>query len=296
MAYMAGLLNGMLAPFMAGAHIIEGPLFSPETALDFWRRPMQHDVNTLQITPTIASALCRLTRGRDVAEEAGRRIVQVQCTSAPIPSDIRRRFLEKFSLPLQDCYGITELGGPLTFQRREDAIALNDFTTPADEIELEIRQNDDRAELWIHSPFGMLGYLEDDGYVQPFDENGFMDTGDLGVISDGRLEITGRKKDIIIRGGVNVSPVRLESLLSTVPGVDEAAVLGSAHSFWGEQIVAFVVPVPGAKNVGEAVQRFCREHLGVAERPDEIRIIDRLPRSFIGKIEKNALRKLLQDV
>lgn len=294
MAYMAGFLNGMLAPFTAGGHIVAGPLFSPESALDFWRRPLAAGVNTLQLTPTIAAAVTRMTRGTEVVQQVRERIVQVQCTSAPIALDIRHKFMDKFGVPLQDCYGITELGGPLTFQDAADAADFNDFTRPAEAIELQVRRNEDRDELWIRSPFAMLGYPEDDGFVRPFDASGFMDTGDLASLVQGRMAITGRKKDIIIRGGVNVSPVRVESVLSLMPEVGEVAVIGAPHPFWGEQIVACVVPEGDAGNLGEKlvekVQAFARQHLGPAERPDTIRVMEKLPRSFIGKILKNELR------
>lgn len=292
MAYMAGFLNGMLAPFMGGAHVVEGPMFSPETALDFWSRPLARNIDTLQLTPTIASALGRLTRNPETIDAVSTSIRQVQCTSAKIPLDIRHRFVDKFSIPLQDCYGITELGGPLTFQSREDADAFNDFTTPISEVEIELRAD----ELWIRSPFAMLGYLEDQRFIRPFDEDGYMDTGDLARVEGGRIEITGRKKDIIIRGGVNVSPARLESILSLMPEVDDVAVVGHAHAFWGEQIVAFVVPAGSDRtNLADRVKRFANDRLGEAERPDDVRVLDALPRSFIGKIQKAELARLLDS-
>ena len=149
---------------------------------------------------------------------------------------------------------------------------------------------DDRQELWIRSPFAMLGYMEGGGFERPFDDSGYMDTGDLAVMEAGRVAITGRKKDIIIRGGVNVSPVRIESVLSLMPELEEVAVIGMPHPFWGEQIVACIVPAGQVDRLEEKVHHFARERLGPAERPDVVRVVERLPRSFIGKILKNQLR------
>ena len=289
MTYMAGFLNTMLTPLLAGGAIIEGPLFSPESAVDFWTRPLQHGVNTLCIIPTIAAALCRLTRSQATIAAVRRQITQVQCTSAPIQLALRKKFKELFDLPLQDCYGMTELGGPLTFQTQRDAELCNEKSVPMQEIALSIRNG---AELWIKSPFAMLGYLEGGALVNPADPDGYLNTGDLADYDEGKLRITGRMKDIIIRGGVNISPARVESVLSLCPGVDEVAVVGHAHSFWGEEIVAFVATSDDAASLQDHLTAYCKENLAPHERPDKIRFLSRLPRSFIGKVQKSALREI----
>lgn len=292
MAYMAGLLNTFLAPLMAGATVVEGPLFSPAASVDFWTRPLERGVDTLGLTPTIAAALCRLTRDLATRERVGRSIRQVQCTSASIPAAVRGKFHEHFGLPLQDCYGMTELGGPLTFQAEEDARAQREGTLPLPELDLELRGAPGEEALWIRSPFSMLGYMDAEGLIRPFDDEGFLDTGDLAAIEDGRLRITGRRKELIIRGGVNVAPTRVESALGLMPGVEEVAVVGVDHPFWGEEIVACLVPCdPAAADLVAQARRFCLEALGAHERPDRYMIMPELPRSFIGKIEKRVLRQ-----
>ena len=293
MAYMAGFFYAMLAPLVSGASLVEGPLFSPSMAVDFWPRPIEQQVNTLSITPTIASALCRLTRNPAAIEAIKSQIVQVQCTSASIQKALRHRFEEMFSIPLQDCYGITELGGPLTFQTIEDADEGSDLSVPLPEIDVSLRGESKQKELWIRSPFCMLGYLKGGDLTRPFDPEGFMDTGDLVLRAQGRIQITGRKKDIIIRGGINISPVRVESVLSMMPDVEETAVVGVEHPFWGEEIVACIVPAhKNHQDLGTKVLQYCREHLAQHERPDRLMLMDSLPRSFIGKIQKNILRAM----
>lgn len=250
MTYMAGFLNTMLSPLVAGASIVEGALFSPVSAMNFWTRPLKQKVNTLSIIPTAASALCRLTRDAETINNVRSSIEQIQCTSAPIPMALRQRFKKMFSLPLQDCYGITELGGPLTFQDFEDADDCGESSVPVPEIDISLRS---QSELWIRSPFSMLGYLEDGKLTRPFDGDGFMNTGDLALVKNGKIKITGRVKDIIIRGGINVSPSKLESVLSLMPDVDDVAVIGHEHDFWGEEIVACVIAVDKGQ---EMEQRF----------------------------------------
>jgi long-chain acyl-CoA synthetase len=287
MTYMAGFMNAMLSVFMAGGKIIEGPQFSLETVADFWSRPLATDANTLSVIPPLAAAVCRLTRDIEKIENVRDQFVQVQCTSQAIQSDLRRKFLQKFSLPLQDCYGMTELGGPLTLQSREDAILLNNCSQPLPDLNLEIRED---GELWINSPFSMLGYLVDGEFTDPFDNQGYLNTGDLATRTGDKIEITGRVKDIIIRGGINTSPARIESTMSEFPEVEEVAVVGLPHDFWGEEIVACIVSRGATSTEAEAgILSLCKSHLDTHEIPDRVIFMDAFPRSFIGKVLKNEL-------
>lgn len=289
MGYMAGILNCFFAPLMAGATVAEGPLFSPLSMTDFWQRLLSAEANTLSLTPTIAAALCRITTPGPLLDRVRGQLRQAQCTSAPIPPSLHQQFHALFSLPLQNCYGMTEMGGPLTFQTREDSMRGRELSVPIDEVEVRLKND---GELWLRTPYLMLGYRNENGSLElPLDENGFMNTGDTAILNDGKLQITGRKKDIIIRGGVNISPARLESVLAFAPGVAEVAVVGVKHEFWGEAIVACVVPKEAAPGVEKAVKIFSREQLGQHERPDHVLVLEQLPRSFIGKIQKNLLKE-----
>ncbi|MBL6689006.1 MAG: acyl--CoA ligase [Pseudomonadales bacterium] len=294
MTYMAGFLNSMLAVLVCGGRIIEGPQFSMENVADFWRYPLQSEANVLSLIPPLAATLCRLTRNPETLAKVPEQFTQVQCTSQAIQADLRARFMKKFSLPLQDCYGMTELGGPMSLQSRDDATQQNEFSTMIEGPEVQIRSNEDGgSELWIRSPFAMLGYLKDGELEDIRDAGGFIDTGDLADYRpepDGeRIRITGRVKDIIIRGGINISPGRIESVMSQAPGVEEVAVVGLPHAYWGEQIIACVVGGTGESEL----LNYCRESLDGHEVPDRIEFMEAFPRSFIGKVLKNDLRDKL---
>lgn len=286
MTYMAGFLNTLLSVLISGGRIIEGPQFAMANVADFWRFPMQSDANVLSLIPPLAATLCRLTRNPETIARVSTQFQQVQCTSQPIQTELRRRFLKKFSVPLQDCYGMTELGGALSLQSREDAEALNDDTILIEGPEVQIRGD---GALWIRSPYSMLGYLRAGELEDIRDDQGFIDTGDLAEFDGERLTITGRVKDIIIRGGVNTSPARIESLISQAPGVSEVAVVGLPHDYWGEQIIACIVGDASETDLLD----YCRKVLDAHEVPDQIRIMDSLPRSFIGKVLKTDLRDRL---
>ena len=292
MCYMAGIVNAMFVPLMGGATIVEGPEFSPAAAMDFWSRPLGLDVNFLSIIPSIAASLCTFTRDKNVISEIQKKIIQIQCTSAPINIALRKRFFEKFGIPLQDCYGITELGGPLALQTKEDATSDKEGGTPIRGIEVDIREE---GALWIRSPFKMIGYFEDGKMTSyPF-KNEFMDTGDLASYKNGKIRITGRTKDIIIRGGINISPVQLENKISLMPGVCDVAVVGNAHDFWGEELVFCIIPIEdflnNEKDFRKIVIGWSKKNLAPSEQPDRIELLDSFPRSFSGKVDKKELRK-----
>lgn len=291
MAYMAGILNSFFSPLMAGASLVEGPMFSPAAVLDFLDRPLKSRVNTLSLTPTIALALCRMSKKTAYSGKIRDQVTQVQCTSAPIPRDTQEEFLDLFKIPLRNCYGMTELGGPLTFQAEDDAKNLRDWGVPVPGLEISLRGKEGR-DLYIKAPYAMLGYLQDGQLVSPFDDTGFMDTGDLAEQNGGKIRIVGRKKDIIIRGGVNVAPKRVESVLENMDEVQEVAVIGTPHPFWGEAITACVVPAAGHSDVATKVSVFSRKNLSPHERPDHIVLLKEFPRSFIGKIERRKLREM----
>ncbi len=286
MTYMAGFLNAMLAVFMSGGKVIEGPQFSMANVADFWRYALATDANVLSLIPPLAATLCRLTRNPETLARVPEQFQQVQCTSQAIQADLRTRFMKKFSLPLQDCYGMTELGGPMSLQTVEDAREMNNYSTMIDGPEVQIREN---RELWIRSPFNMLGYLKDGELEDIRDDEGFIDTGDLAEYDGKRILITGRVKDIIIRGGINTSPARIESIISKAPDVEEVAVVGVPHDYWGEQIIACVV---GETNEARLLE-FCRSSLDAHEVPDRIEFMKAFPRSFIGKVLKGDLRDKL---
>ncbi len=298
MGYMAGLLNTMLAPLAVGGTIIEGPAFSAARAMDFWPRPVETEANFLTLVPSAAAALAQLSRDREAARGAVSGLAQIQCTAGQLQSATRRRFLEAFGRPLQDCYGLTELGGPLTTQSPAEALTEEHVGRPVAGLETRLVPGAlGDPELWIRSPFAMEGYLTEDGLVSPFDAEGFMATGDLARIEDGKIHITGRSKDSIVRGGVNVAPVLIENRLGECTEIQDVAVVGLPDAFWGEIVVACVIPAPSADP--EAVTRklfaHCGRTLDPSLRPDRIVALDSFPRAGTGKVQKHALRQQLAE-
>jgi long-chain acyl-CoA synthetase len=293
---MAGFLNTILSPFVAGGTVIIGPRFTAETGLDFWKRPLSEKANTIWITPSIALALARLTRDRETARGVAAQFSTILCGTSPLHPNIRKIFDEQFGAPLQESYGTSELL-LVSAQNRTQASLLNmDVGSVLPELEIAFRSDvDGRNELMIRSPFAMLGYLTEDGLVLASDADGFLPTGDAGRLDDGILRITGRIKDLIIRGGINISPRTVEDVLSDLPGIEDVAVIGIPHQFWGEKLVVCVQVSADVdqRTLTGAVRQRCRERLARSCQPDQIALLPKFPRSVTGKVQKHILQREL---
>ena len=148
------------------------------------------------------------------------------------------------------------------------------------------------GEIQVAGPTVMAGYLDDpEATARAFDGR-WLRTGDIGQIdSDGYLHVLDRRSDLIISGGENIYPAEVESVLLSHPQVQEAAVVCLPHPDWGQRPVAFVVPrVVSA----DELNRYCAENLARYKCPDTIHLVDALPRTAAGKLQRHLLRKQLQ--
>jgi acyl-CoA synthetase (AMP-forming)/AMP-acid ligase II len=153
------------------------------------------------------------------------------------------------------------------------------------------------GEIWSRGPDCCMGYTDPTLTAALFDDDGWYRTEDVGVLdATGFLTITDRKKDIIIRGGENISAVEVEELLMTLEGVVEVAVVGAPDTRLGEQVCAFVRLAPGTAPVDVARVRRHLDAAGLAHQkwPEQVRAIDELPRTPSGKVVKEALRRQLR--
>ncbi len=153
------------------------------------------------------------------------------------------------------------------------------------------------GEIVHRGPNVMLGYYKDPEATAQARRHGWHHTGDLGMLDgDGQLLFKDRMKDMIKTGGENVASVKVEEVLLRHPAVANAAVVGVPHPQWGEGIAAFVVLKPGAQWDGAELQQHCRQHLAGFEVPKHVGLIDKMPTTSTGKIQKHVLRGANQDL
>ncbi|HEX2530264.1 MAG TPA: AMP-binding protein [Burkholderiaceae bacterium] len=152
------------------------------------------------------------------------------------------------------------------------------------------------GEVLVKGDSVMAGYWRNEAATATAIRDGWLYTGDVGCLdADGFLTLKDRSKDLIISGGSNIYPREVEEALLTFPGVAEAAVVGMPDPEWGESVVAFVVPQPGAEITADALDRHCLAQIARFKRPKQYVLVDRLPKNNYGKVLKTELRAQLAD-
>ncbi len=292
MYYMAGLFNMFLCPLVAGATIVLGPRFSPATMARFWDLPMRHGVNHLTLTPTMALSLTRLYRTDDRLLDHLAGYEAVISTGSILYDAVAESFRTTFPVSLRSCYGVTEVGGSITLQSWDEALAGPSVGRWTPDVRISVEGTaENPGEIRVHTPFMMRGYLTEGRVVSPFDDHGRFATGDLGYVSDGALFITGRTNDAVKKGGEFVSLAAIENLALGTPGIADAAAVAVPDEYWGNRLVLFYVPTGGADPDGTeaALARNFDDHLRKVERPDRLIAVPWLPKTAIGKTRKAEL-------
>jgi len=218
--------------------------------------------------------------------------------AAPLPVEVVEPFERRFGGKLLEGYGLTEASPVVAAHRLSGVRKLGSVGQPIPGVTVSIRDDDDRAlpvdevgEVCVQGPNVMVGYYRNQEETAKTIRGGWLRTGDMGRLdADNYLYIVERKKDLIIRGGFNIYPRDVEEALYAFPGVAEAAVIGLPDTLMGEEVVAFVVLKPGQAASADEVAGFCQARLAKYKCPKEIRFVDALPKSPVGKILRKELR------
>ena len=303
MAYMGGFYNLLVLPFLCGASVVVDHVFDARSSLRFWEKAKNHKVNTLWMAPTVLSILLRMDRGRTGEEFCRSSVRHAFAGFAPLPLKVKDEFESRYGVRLIENYGLSETlfvtarsgtrGGNGYVGEALPGIALR----IADEAGEQAAPGMD-GEVQILTPDLMAGYLDTDGHLLGTDASTWFATGDVGRLDGGvSLSITGRKKDIIIRGGVNISPAAIEEVLLQMDGVSEVAVVSIPHELYGEDIVAVLKLDPGMEvdSMLESVAVHAKRNLAQHQQPARYMAIDELPRTASGKVQKARIRELVAE-
>jgi acyl-CoA synthetase (AMP-forming)/AMP-acid ligase II len=234
------------------------------------------------------------------------RLSAVLSGGSPVPPELVRRVEDRFGVRFTAVYGQTELSPVVTQTSPDDAPEDKAFTAGRPLPQVEVAVCDplttatvplgETGEICARGYQAMLGYFDMPGRTaETIDEDGWLHTGDLGVL-DGRgfLRVTGRLKDMIIRGGENIYATEIEQVLFTHPGVRDVAVLGLPDPEWGEIVGAVVVPAQSGKPpAADQLHDLCRRELAPHKTPARWFLATELPLTGSGKIQKFRLRELI---
>jgi long-chain acyl-CoA synthetase len=227
------------------------------------------------------------------------------CISAGaiMPATLNREFEARFGIPLLDGYGITETSTMVTMNWPSGRRTLGSCGLPVPGLAVRIidpasgRDVDppDEGELIVRGPNVMPGYHNKPEETRAALRDGWYHTGDLARSDEnGFLTITGRLKELIIRGGQNIAPAEIEEVVNTFAAVLDCAVVGVAHEHLGEVPALFVVARPGHALDHEALLTHCRKNLSTYKIPASVHLIAEIPRTGSGKIIRYKLREGLK--
>lgn len=296
--HIASLHNLVVPRLATGSAVVmhQGP-FDVDTVLTLVERER---VTNWGAVPTMASRL--LEHGHvDKYDTSSLRTFAL--ASAPSSAALKERLREKVPFArdsLTDSYGLTECSTAITAAHGPDLEKYpGTLGRPIVTVRMEIRAPDGKVlpdgaegEVCTRSSFVMLEYWNDpDATGAAITADRWLRTGDYGVIEDGRLRLTGRRSDMILRGGENVYPVEIEQTLDEHPAVQECAVVGTPHPDLGQEVAALIVVAPGVSITEDELRAYAAERLSYFKVPTMWRIThDPLPRNATGKMIRKDIR------
>ncbi|GAB0103110.1 class I adenylate-forming enzyme family protein [Nocardia sp. JMUB6875] len=313
MVNMAGFAAAFLPWLLAGGHLVH---HQPLDLAVFLGQIARYRVTHTSMPPALLTMLLRNDALRAQADLSSLRIVG--SGGAPLPPPVVRQWQEELGIQVINFFGSNEgvslLGAPAdipdptlraqhlpyygaagvrwsTRLAERTAVKLVDVTTAATVTEVG-----GRGELRLRGPAVFGGYLPGSAIAEPFDDEGFLCSGDVFELCEGGryLRFVDRVKEIIIRGGMNIAPAEIEGLLIDHPGVADVAVVGYPDPVLGEKCCAVVVPAPGVTvTLADLVAHLKAREVASFKLPERLEIIDALPRNPVGKLLRRELRSRL---
>lgn len=254
----------------------------------------EHGITFAAGVPTVVNMLLNEPLGITADDVPTLRLMT--CSTAPLSPEQWRKFEAMYGVTLLQLYGMSEAGW--ICGNRHDQRRMGTVGPPAKHQEFQIVDGNGapcpvgvEGEVSVGGPQACMGTISADGVYDDL-SNARMRTGDLAVMDeDGFVRVTGRTKDLIIRGGVNIAPLEIDNVLLANASVSEAATVGVPDPIYGEAIICYVVVKPGAELTAGAVKDHCAETLPDFKMPREIIFIDDIPKSDRGKILRDKLKE-----
>jgi len=299
LAHQTGFMYGLMMPIVLGTHVVLQDIWNRKVAADIFEA--EKTTFTMASTPFLAD----LTEEAEARPEAFASLRVFLSAGAPIPRVLVRRATVHLGAVIASGWGMTE-NGAVTVTKPEDppekAFETDGCPLPGMEVRVVNEVNEplpsgEEGRLQARGCSNFVGYLgrpEQSGV----DADGWFDTGDLARIdSDGYLRITGRAKDIIIRGGENIPVVEIEDLVYKHPDINGVAIVAMPDERLGERACAFVTTKPGATVTLSDVNTFLSaQHVSKNYLPERLEVLAELPRTASGKIQKFRLREMAKTL
>jgi len=266
---------------------------------EIWDLVEQNGITFFNVVPTILIAMMNMSYS-EFSRDQIRTMKFIACSSAPLPRKLQTEFQERFGISVSNLYGCSEIGAAFFDNPLSSGWIPGSVGKPFDVFQVAIfNEKKEVVTPGINGEIGVSGYGVLKGYLNDSDafresmHLGYFMTGDLGYIdTDGFLHYVDRKKDLIIKAGVNIAPSQIDGLLQTHPSVNEAATVGKPDPYLGEIIKSFIIIKENSNVEKKDLMLFCKAELGDFKTPSEIEFVESLPKGPSGKILKRKLREL----
>ncbi len=294
-SHVGGTHDLITVQLYAGATGIITPTFNPEEMLDFIGK---YKISFTGGVPTMYRLIFKNCNVGDYDSSSVRTLV---VSGEPSPPELIHTMKDNFpNANVVASWGMTETAGFFTFTKPTDTLETVASTEgkPGEGFEMKILKDDESwakageiGELLVKGDSVISSYMDENDNKDAF-YKGWLRTGDLGYMDeDNYLHYVGRSKEMYISGGYNVYPLEIESYLNAYPGINTSAIIEIPAEIWGEVGYAFVVPEEGVDLDVEEIKKYCKQGLADYKQPKKIIIRKDIPKTLIGKIAKQEIRK-----
>jgi acyl-CoA synthetase (AMP-forming)/AMP-acid ligase II len=288
--HVHGLVASVLSTFLSGGAVVIPAKFSP---LSFWRIVRDSHVTWYSAVPTIHQLL--LTRAGGEKPAGAENLRFVRSCSASLPPEMMQSLEQVFGVPVLEAYGMTEASHQMASNPVPPRSRKPGSVGPGTGVKISIMDAagnhlaaGERGEVVIQGPNVVREYENNPEANAKSFTNGWFRTGDQGYLDeDSYLVLTGRIKELINRGGEKIAPREIDEVLLAHPAVAEAVAFGFPHPTWGEEVAAAVVLRSPEKD--SVILAHCKERLADFKCPKKLYIVDKIPRTATGKIQRGAV-------
>lgn len=310
--HVNGTVVTMITPFFMGGSTVLNQRFRVEK---FFVVVKEEKVHIVSVVPTLLQYLNSYYEDRELPEYSTLR--EIICGAGPLTVKVAKTFEDRFKVPIMHGYGLSETTCyscflPIDLSEEEHKKWINDFGYPSIGVpvpanEMEIHDPDgnplpenERGEIVIRGVNVMMGYYNNQEANEETFKHGWFRSGDEGFYvkdDQGRpfFFITGRLKELIIRGGVNLAPLEIDEVINKAPGVKSGIAVGFENDWYGEEVGAYIELQDGVEENEDAILSYCKKHLPHSKTPKVIVFGDQIPVTSTGKYQRRKVTYLFKE-
>jgi long-chain acyl-CoA synthetase len=254
----------------------------------FFKMLSKYNIGYTEVIPTVVFMLNKLNLKTGNLNLKNLRFIG--CGSSTLPLSAQKEFIDKYKIPLANLYGLSETGPSHIDNPSKEGWEPGSIGYPLDVNECKIS---DGGEILLKGDNVFVGYYKNKELYKEVVRDGWFYTGDLGYVRNKKFYFADRKKDLIVKGGINIIPMEIEEIIFSIPEVHETVVVGKDHKMLGEKIVAVVTlkENAGDNNIKGKIKEVCKKSLSNYKVPEEIYVWDSIPKTHSGKLLRKKVRE-----